>query len=240
MAKVYYTVYETVNNVNGKKYIGVHKTNDPYDLYLGSGTILKDAIKKYGKDKFTKTIIHFSDSLQEMYSMEALLVTESVVNSDKYYNCKVGGTGGLDFINNNPIQKQKQVDASIKANLGVPNPSKARKGKDNGMHGVHRKGKDAYWYGRLHSDTTKKLISSKCKQAYLDGTRKPSGKYKRTDKHRETISNANSKSFTLTNPSGNHIKFTNLAKFARDNNLSEACLRNVIKGRSKEHKGWRI
>jgi len=31
-----YTVYKTQNLVNGKYYFGVHKTNNPYDGYLGS------------------------------------------------------------------------------------------------------------------------------------------------------------------------------------------------------------
>ena len=52
-----YTVYKTVNLVNGKYYIGVHKTDNPYDDYIGSGKLIKRAIKKYGKDSFHKEII---------------------------------------------------------------------------------------------------------------------------------------------------------------------------------------
>jgi hypothetical protein len=45
-----YTVYRTVNQINQKFYIGVHKTMNPMDNYLGSGKILGRAIKKYGKE----------------------------------------------------------------------------------------------------------------------------------------------------------------------------------------------
>lgn len=37
-----YTVYKVTNLINGKIYIGVHKTTEPHDNYLGSGkNILK-------------------------------------------------------------------------------------------------------------------------------------------------------------------------------------------------------
>ena len=45
---MFYTIYLTVNKINGKKYIGKHVTEDPYDSYLGSGIVLSNAIKKYG------------------------------------------------------------------------------------------------------------------------------------------------------------------------------------------------
>ena len=41
-----YTVYKTVCLVNDMFYIGVHKTDNPMDDYLGSGKRLKYAIKK--------------------------------------------------------------------------------------------------------------------------------------------------------------------------------------------------
>ena len=53
-------VYVTTCSVNGKEYIGkflYNRIND-WEKYLGSGRYLKEDIKKYGKDKFTKTIIN--------------------------------------------------------------------------------------------------------------------------------------------------------------------------------------
>ena len=51
-------IYKTTNLVNGKIYIGKDKNNNP--SYLGSGKILKLAIKKYGKENFTKETIEKS------------------------------------------------------------------------------------------------------------------------------------------------------------------------------------
>jgi len=53
----YFIVYKTTNTVNGKIYIGAHATYNLEDGYKGSGTYLKVAFKKYGKDNFTTEVI---------------------------------------------------------------------------------------------------------------------------------------------------------------------------------------
>lgn len=99
---MYYVVYEVKNKVNGKKYIGKHKTDDIYDDYLGSGKYLKRAINKYGKDCFEKVILYVFDNKKEMDDKEAELVTDKEVKDEMFYNLKRGGEGGWDHIYNNP------------------------------------------------------------------------------------------------------------------------------------------
>lgn len=45
-------IYKTTNKVNNKIYIGQHNKSD--DNYLGSGSLILEAIKKYGKDNFVR------------------------------------------------------------------------------------------------------------------------------------------------------------------------------------------
>lgn len=45
-------IYKTTNKINGKIYVGLDTKNNP--KYLGSGKIIKFAIKKYGKENFEK------------------------------------------------------------------------------------------------------------------------------------------------------------------------------------------
>jgi len=50
-------LYITTNLINGKQYVGDHSTNKIYDTYLGSGSGILNAIKKYGKENFKREIL---------------------------------------------------------------------------------------------------------------------------------------------------------------------------------------
>ena len=67
--------------MNSKEYIGTHSTKDlNNDTYLGSGKLLKLAIKKYGKDKFIRTILYEYKTSEEAYTKEKELVTQEYVD----------------------------------------------------------------------------------------------------------------------------------------------------------------
>ncbi len=70
---MHYTVYKTTNKINGKCYIGTHKTKDLNDGYMGSGTLLKRAIAKYGVEQFTKEILFDFDNPAAMKDLESNL-----------------------------------------------------------------------------------------------------------------------------------------------------------------------
>ena len=36
---MHYTVYKITNTANGRIYVGVHRTENPHDSYLGSGNL---------------------------------------------------------------------------------------------------------------------------------------------------------------------------------------------------------
>lgn len=98
-----YTVYKTTNSVNSKWYIGVHKTENPNDWYLGSGSAIKAAIKKYGRKKFHKEIIFITENKIDAYAKEREL-TESFSQKDNY-NMRLGGVGG--FTKENSVKGYK-------------------------------------------------------------------------------------------------------------------------------------
>ena len=95
---LYFIVYETTNLVNGRKYIGCHKTNHIDDGYLGSGTLLKRAINKHGEHNFSRKDLFVFDNEQDMFDKEKELITQEVLDDLNYYNVNSGGKGGFTHI----------------------------------------------------------------------------------------------------------------------------------------------
>jgi len=89
--KTFYILYKTTNLLNNKTYIGIHRTDNLKDGYLGSGLALKNAIKKYGKENFKREILEFLDSYEELLERESILVNNDWIIDDNNYNLKTGG-----------------------------------------------------------------------------------------------------------------------------------------------------
>ena len=83
--------YKITNNLNGNFYYGIHSTNSLDDGYMGSGLKLKRAYKKYGIENFSKEILKFFDTREELSDYEAEAVTEILVNDPNCYNTSLGG-----------------------------------------------------------------------------------------------------------------------------------------------------
>lgn len=116
---VYYTIYKVTNKVNGKIYIGSHKTSDLNDNYMGSGKYLKRAFEKYGIENFTKEILFVFDNPTAMYAKEAEIVNVDFLAEENTYNLKQGGFGGFDYINENKLYGFSNNDVAKKGRQTV-------------------------------------------------------------------------------------------------------------------------
>lgn len=92
---MFYTVYKVTNKENGKYYIGKHQTEDLDDGYMGSGNLIRRAIREHGRENFVKEILHVFETEEEMDAKEA----ELVVVSEETYNLCAGGKGGWGYVN---------------------------------------------------------------------------------------------------------------------------------------------
>lgn len=96
LAKYHY-FYKITNNINNHFYYGVHNTDDLEDGYMGSGTRLHYAYKKYGIENFTKEILKYFDTSEEAFEYEFNTVNEELVRDPNCYNIKCGGAGWNTF-----------------------------------------------------------------------------------------------------------------------------------------------
>lgn len=103
-------IYITTNMVNGKRYVGQRKFDKKGDwkTYLGSGEALKNAISRYGKEKFVRNIICFCYSKDELNKAEYdISVLLNVVEDRNWYNLCYGGGGTGGHIDTEETKKKK-------------------------------------------------------------------------------------------------------------------------------------
>lgn len=118
-----YIVYQTINTVNNKIYIGVHGTENEneFDGYIGNGvdiyrpatyknpkTPFQYAVKKYGIKKFHRTVIATFDNELDAYKLEEQLVNEDFVKREDVYNLALGGR--INIINSIPKKEVHMYD----------------------------------------------------------------------------------------------------------------------------------
>jgi hypothetical protein len=112
-------VYKTTTPT-GKYYIGVHSTANMEDGYLGSGTLIKRSINKYGEEAHTREILRTFDTPLEAYQYEAEIVTEGILEDPLSLNLKPGGRGGWGTSED---QSRRGIRANLKMNeLRASNP----------------------------------------------------------------------------------------------------------------------
>jgi hypothetical protein len=125
-------VYITKNKINNRKYLGKCVHDKPF--YYGSGIALRHAIKKYGIQNFTKTIIHNGLTKKQAAKIEKQLSEKwNVVDSKIWYNLKPGGIGGS-------IKGRKSSDATkLKISLSKKGTPSWNKGLNDDPRCKHKK-----------------------------------------------------------------------------------------------------
>lgn len=153
--KKYHFTYQTKNIINGKTYIGVHSTNNLCDGYIGSGKVLLNAVKKYGKENFQVIIMDFFDSSTEAFKEESFLVNKEWVKNNDNYNMSIGGFGGNlgEVVNKKRSESIRGRKASEETKNKISILAKGRKPSKETKEKMSESQK-----GRKHSEETKEKI----------------------------------------------------------------------------------
>lgn len=185
-------IYIVENNINNKRYIG-KKTGKFDKNYYGSGIIVRQAIKKYGKDEFSVKILEYCDSQEILNEREKHFI--QTLNPE--YNIAAGGDGGhvLKYADKNYV-KEIYIKRSITMSNTWNNISKEKREEWGRNISIKRKGSNGRT-GTHHSEETKKRISESNK----------SGVLKRPDTWKENHRIASEKRKGISNSKCNRIIF---------------------------------
>lgn len=169
---MYYTIYQIVNKIDGKIYIGKHQTKNLDDGYMGSGIQLTKAQKKHGLESFFKEILFVFNSEEEMNSKEAELVSEEFCLRKDTYNICPGGKGGWGYVNINKtaesLQNMHRLGGSASLKKRRNNPDKYAKSMQKATQTMRQRKTGIFsvnnkrFSGKTHSEETKnKMRKSK-------------------------------------------------------------------------------
>ena len=119
---MYGYIYITTNLITGTQYIGKHKNPVfEFDKYIGSGTLLGQAVTKYGRKNFICELLESVNDVPTICDSEESLNSSvnyytklyDCVNSTKFYNLVEGGTGGAQVYDSLTEEQKKQRNRII-------------------------------------------------------------------------------------------------------------------------------
>lgn len=148
----FWMIYKTVHILEGYEYVGVHFGTE-VDSYLGSGVLLKRAIRKYGRQSFHRKILFRFETADEAYAKESELVDAAWVASPYTYNLALGGRGRDSF----------QSSEETRQKLRKPKSDEHRAAISKGKTGLkmaerHRAAQSERQLGSKHSEETKQKM----------------------------------------------------------------------------------
>ena len=211
-------IYITTNLLNGMKYIGQHSSNTFDKNYYGSGKLIKQALKEYGRENFKCEIIEWCSSYEEINEREIYWINYYNADAnDEFYNLAYGGSNSKYALRgeNHPwYNKKHSKDSLIKmsqSKTGQNNPmygrtqseetkqkiGDAQRGDKNHMYGKHE---EAYWFNKNRDEETKKKISeTRIKNKVALGKNNPFFGKTHSDEAKSKISNVHKDTVYINN-----------------------------------------
>jgi group I intron endonuclease len=206
-------VYKTTNLVNGKIYVGQSLNGENW--YLGSGTMLKRAIRKYGKDLFLRETLRECTTKEELDQAEREWIAKLNAQDPKVgYNIAFGGAVDLP-----KSVIDRRIESIRKWNREHPSPKKGIRIRETTKAKI-KENNSRYWKGRHHSEETKEKL--RVKRAAQDMT------------HKWTA-------IEMTSPAGELIVFSSLREMFEVTGMTRGSLDRMRSGAMKKTRsGWAL
>ena len=164
-----YCIYKITNLINGKTYIGQHKYKKLDDSYMGSGKLIKLAIKKHGVENFKKEILEFNIPTVELANdWEQMYILFERAKGKAEYNIADGGNGTVSVtawnkgIPCSEETKRKLSEANKGKHMSEEAKRKISEAKKNISEETRKKLSEAR-KGKTLSEKTKRKMSEAMK-----------------------------------------------------------------------------
>lgn len=253
---MFHIVYKTTNTKNSKIYIGVHSTDDLDDDYLGSGLLIKRAIRYYGREAFNREVLYCGFDKQAAYDLERELVTEAFTLDPTTYNLAMGGSGHAGITSRSRVIEIYDLDFNFicsklsyvlaAQHIGAKNPGNVRNACENADKGKGSKVQDFYVCHQGSKPCLKvPQAVDHMKKMHQKAVELNTGKSR--PEHSELMKQLNMARRDPTVYKFQHetgvtfegTKFDLMEAFP-DHNISRTDLGVMIRGRYKSHMGWSL
>lgn len=180
---MYGYIYETVNLVNGRKYIGQHTSSVFDSNYKGSGKLLRQAFEKYGWDNFSVRMLCPCFSQEELDAEEIDYIAHcNAVESPDYYNLQAGGQSGN--ISGSKLSKSTRLAMSRSQTGRHHSEESKQKIREANLGSKH-------WLGKHHSEISKRKISQAQRGELNHAYGKPWSEDRKADRSRKISGEGN-------------------------------------------------
>jgi group I intron endonuclease len=230
--KKYHFVYLTINLVNGKKYIGDHSTNNLNDGYLGSGILIKRAIKKYGKEKFQRKILKKLKNRNEAFLLQEKFILKYNTLTPSGYNVSLkGGHQTVESLSEKTKEKiRKAVSGENSPWLGKTHSSetilKLRESK--------LKDRNPFFHKKHSADSLEKIRLGNSNKIISEDTRNKLRKTSSAKRNSQYIHRV----YKFLNIRSGKIFEGTPFEFKNFTNNNSSSVSNIISGKTIKTKNW--
>ena len=166
---MYGYIYKTTNLVNGKIYIGQHKSQVFDKEYHGSGKLIRRAFEKYGIDNFKTELLKWCETRSDINKYEKIYIHIYHSNDLEIgYNISEGGDGGDTFSGLTDVEKankRQKMSCSMTGRIVINNGEIEKYVKPDKLQDYLNRG---FIEGYLHTPERDRIRSESKKRFYRE------------------------------------------------------------------------